>query len=413
MKSDEIKTKSVELLGHGWRVVRLADVAEQCLGKMLDAKKNKGSPCFYLRNPNVRWFEVDISDLKKMPFESHELERYGLKDGDVVICEGGDAGRAAIWDERLPDIKFQKAIHRVRTGPELFNRFLVYRLFADHKSGRLAEYYTGATMKHLTGRDLSNYSFELPPIREQYRIVSIFDQVQQLRMNCCAAIKSLELLAQSSFVELFGSNVQSPVTIGDLLEKSSSGWEWELLTDVARLATGHTPNRKNNEYWGGDIPWLSLTDIRDLDLSVAQATGEYVTQAGIDNSSSVKLPQGTVCFSRTASVGFVTLIGREMATSQDFFNWVCGDRLDPVYLMYALFLSRPRLRLLSNGSTHKTIYFPTAESFRVLVPPIELQKKFGLEITAIEKVKSVHKLRLSELDALFAALQHHAFRGEL
>jgi type I restriction enzyme S subunit len=391
----------------------LGEVAEQCLGKMLDAKKNKGHPCFYLRNPNVRWFEVDVSDLKEMPFESHELERYGLKSGDVVICEGGDAGRAAIWDERLPDIKFQKAIHRVRVGPELFNRFLVYRLMADHKSGRLAEYYTGATMKHLTGRDLSNYSFELPPMAEQYRIVSIFDQVQQLKMNCCAAIENLELLARSSFIELFGSSSHAPVTIGDCLEKNPNGWGWELLTDVARLATGHTPDRKKPEYWGGDIPWLSLTDIRSLDLSVAQTTGECTTQAGIDNSSSVKLSQGTVCFSRTASIGFVTLMGREMATSQDFFNWVCGDRLDPVYLMYALFLSRSRLRLLSNGSTHKTIYFPTAESFRVLVPPIELQKKFALQIASIEKVRSVQKLRLSELDALFASLQHRAFRGEL
>lgn len=102
-----------------WPVVQLAEVAERCLGKMLDAKKNKGRMLPYLANPNVRWFDVDTSNLKMMPFEPHEDERYGLRRGDIVICEGGEAGRAAIWDGRLPDVKFQKAIHRVRPGPRL------------------------------------------------------------------------------------------------------------------------------------------------------------------------------------------------------------------------------------------------------------------------------------------------------
>ena len=73
--------------------------------------------------------------------------------------------------------------------------------------------------------------------------------------------------------------------------------------------------------------------IRALDGTVAQATSESVAEAGIENSSSVKLPEGTVCLSRTASVGFVTVMGREMCTSQDFVNWVCGDELEPLYLM--------------------------------------------------------------------------------
>ena len=164
MKS-EVRMTKVE-----WPKVKLADVAEQCLGKMLDAKKNKGRLMPYLRNPNVRWFDVDTSDLQLMPFEDHEHDRYGLKAGDIVICEGGDAGRAAIWDGRLPDLKFQKAIHRVRPCPCLYNRFFVHRLMADHQNGRLADYLTGATIKHFTGQDLARYEFPLPPLAEQRRI---------------------------------------------------------------------------------------------------------------------------------------------------------------------------------------------------------------------------------------------------
>ena len=121
--------------GSAWPPVQLSEVAEHCLGKMLDAQKNKGRPLPYLRNPNVRWFEIDTTNLMTMPFEPHEDERYGLREGDVVVCEGGEAGRAAIWDGRLPDVKFQKAIHRVRPGPKLDAKYLVYRLMTDYQSG--------------------------------------------------------------------------------------------------------------------------------------------------------------------------------------------------------------------------------------------------------------------------------------
>lgn len=73
-----------ERVNGNWPVVRLGDVADHCLGKMLDAKKNKGRPLPYLRNPNVRWFDVDTTALEYMPFEEREDERYGLEPGDRV-----------------------------------------------------------------------------------------------------------------------------------------------------------------------------------------------------------------------------------------------------------------------------------------------------------------------------------------
>ena len=187
----------------------------------------------------------------------------------------------------------------------------------------------------------------------------------------------------------------------------------ELLTNVARLATGHTPDREREDYWSGGIPWISLTDIRDLDGTVAANTIQNVSPLGIENSSAVLLPPGTVCFSRTASVGFVTVMGGAMATSQDFVNWVCGPELDPTYLMWALIGARRRLQALSSGSTHKTIYVRVVEQFRALVPPLDLQRAFARRVAAVEQLKTAHRASLTELDALFASLQHRAFRGEL
>ena len=228
-----------------------------------------------------------------------------------------------------------------------------------------------------------------------------------------SAIAELDVLSRSIFVDMFDLGSRSPVDLGEEDGGHRKGWTWSLLLEEARLATGHTPDRKRPDYWNGDIPWLSLTDIRRLDGRITTVTSEYVTQEGIDHSSSVRLPEGTVCFSRTASVGFVTIMGREMSTSQDFVNWVCGSRLDPLYLMHAFLNSRTRLRALSSGSTHKTIYFPTVEKFRILLPPISLQREFANRVRKVGEVKNASEGSLLNHDSLFASLQHCAFRGEI
>jgi type I restriction enzyme S subunit len=154
-----------------------------------------------------------------------------------------------------------------------------------------------------------------------------------------------------------------------------SGWRWHRLTELARLATGHTPSRRHPEYWDGDIPWIQLPDIRALDGRTATDASESINELGIQNSAAVLLPAGTVCLSRTASVGFVTIIGRPMATSQDFVNWVCGPDLCPHFLMYLLLANRQSIRGLGSGAVHHTVYFPAVESFSVCVPDVKEQRR--------------------------------------
>ncbi len=94
---------------------------------MLDKEKNKGEFKPYLRNINVRWGNFDLSDLLQMRFEENEAERYGLRDGDLVICEGGEPGRCAIWRNGAKDMRIQKALHRVRLPDSLIKaEYLFY-----------------------------------------------------------------------------------------------------------------------------------------------------------------------------------------------------------------------------------------------------------------------------------------------
>src|SRR5206468_1030553 len=112
---------------HGslWPTDTLGTVAESRLGKMLDKAKNRGTPRPYLRNTNIHWFSIRLDDIKTMLFEDDELSEYELRAGDILVCEGGHGiGRAAVWNAAVPSMMFQKALHRVRPGPQMDSNFL-------------------------------------------------------------------------------------------------------------------------------------------------------------------------------------------------------------------------------------------------------------------------------------------------
>ena len=157
----------------GWPVVPLGEIAEVKLGKMLDkAKHQTGRKFPYLRNINVRWGTVDTDDVFEMHFEDDQVERFSLFGGDVLVCEGGEPGRAAVWNGHVTEMKFQKAIHRVRFKVPFEARLLVYLLESLAKSGGLERRFTGSTIKHFTRESFVQLPIPLPPLPEQRRIVA-------------------------------------------------------------------------------------------------------------------------------------------------------------------------------------------------------------------------------------------------
>lgn len=178
-------------LPSGWKKKQLGNLSEMCLGKMLDKKKNKGDLQPYLRNISVRWGQFDLSDLEEMRFEPHEEERYSLKKGDLILCEGGEPGRCAIWKGEIPNMKIQKALHRVRVNELLSEVYLFHFMYYSAKSGLLKQYFTGTTIKHLTGRELKKIEIPLPPKKEQLLIV---DELES-KLTVCDKIE--ETISQS------------------------------------------------------------------------------------------------------------------------------------------------------------------------------------------------------------------------
>ena len=159
---------------------RMDEITESCLGKMLDSKKNKGEYQPYLANINVRWGSFDLNNLSLMRFEPNENDRYGIKYGDLIMCEGGEPGRCAIWRDELPNMKIQKALHRIRPNTNLVDvEYLYYWFLLSGKNDLLRRHFTETTIKHLPGETLKQLVIDLPDMKIQKNISTVLRSIDK------------------------------------------------------------------------------------------------------------------------------------------------------------------------------------------------------------------------------------------
>ena len=197
-----LKPSGVEWLGEVpayWEVAALRHRYSQRLGKMLDSKRITGNHSLpYLRNVDVQWDQINIKDLPTMDIPPDEYERYTVQQGDLLVCEGGEVGRCALWSGELPVCGFQKALHRLRprnVGQDL-PRFMHYALRAAVKGDAFNDGHL-STIAHLTGDKLRAHRFPFPPVAEQESIVSFLDAaLKQVDRAVSRACRQIELLRE-------------------------------------------------------------------------------------------------------------------------------------------------------------------------------------------------------------------------
>ncbi|TNH70397.1 restriction endonuclease subunit S, partial [Aeromonas veronii] len=188
----------------GWEWVRFSQVAHSRLGKMLDNAKNIGNELPYLRNTNVQWDLIELDDIKQMKIDDNEKDELALRYGDLLICEGGEPGRCAIWKHHNKEMYFQKALHRARPYQGVMAEYLQICLTNDAATGTLEQYFTGATIKHFVGAKLNEYSIPLPPTAVQKLIVAKVDELTTL----CDQLKSRLQTSQQTQLALAESLVE-------------------------------------------------------------------------------------------------------------------------------------------------------------------------------------------------------------
>ncbi len=193
------------------------------------------------------------------------------------------------------------------------------------------------------------------------------------------------------------------LSIGNPGTPLSEGFEWTPLSKLARLESGHTPSRARPEYWDGGVPWIGIRDATGNHGLTIPDTIQHISELGLENSSARMLPAGTVCLSRTASVGYVVIMGAPMSTSQDFVNWVCGPELSNQFLKYVLLLEQDSIRRFAYGSTHRTLYYPDAKALHVALPSRRYQDAVANVLGALDDKIAANASCLQDIDELASA----------
>lgn len=272
----------------GWPVVPLSQIAELSLGKMLDKDKNRGELRPYLANINVRWGSFDLQELRKMRFEERETERYCLRSGDIVMCEGGEPGRCALWLEGEPGMMIQKALHRIRPMDGIDGHYLYFALAQKASSGAFAEYLTGGGIKHLPGEKLAKVEVPIPHLDEQRRIAEVLGSVER-------AIGLAEQSARSA-----------RATFNRLIDDLHSRYENNSapLADFCvskGLQTGPFGSQlKVADYVDDGIPVIMPSDLRPDGIDFAGAKSTSTQKA--DQLPQHHLKPGDILFSRRGDV---------------------------------------------------------------------------------------------------------------
>jgi type I restriction enzyme, S subunit len=208
-KSDELKVEMIrstylEMFGdpalnpNNWQKEKLGDISNSILGKMLSPDARNMQPQYsYLANRNVRWRTFSLEDLESMHFNDKELQKYSLETGDVLICEGGEVGRCAVWRDEISNCYFQKALHRLRCNHDYLEpEFFVETMMLLSSQGALFASTSTATFSHLTGVRLKQLMIPIPPIDLQKKFVRILEQISAIPSSSEISIQNTSSIVQ-------------------------------------------------------------------------------------------------------------------------------------------------------------------------------------------------------------------------
>lgn len=278
-----------------WETVPLGEIADIKLGKMLDKEKHtSGHLLPYLNNISLRWNDVDTSNLPQMYFKDSELERFGLKTGDVIVCEGGEPGRSAIWDGRLPNLKFQKAIHRVRFSVPYKAALLVLYLQRIVGSNRFEMLFTGGGIKHLTRETFAKLKVPKPSLPEQQKIADFLTAVDR-RVG--------QLIQKKALLEDYKKGVMQQLFTQAIRFKDDHGndfpdWQEKKLGEVLEIKSGLSLDQNGNAA-GFKVTRIETISDRTVNLD---KVGYVETEKDIED---FRLLPGDILFSNINSVSHI------------------------------------------------------------------------------------------------------------
>jgi type I restriction enzyme S subunit len=357
---------------------------------------------------------LDLSDLKHVELPAKDLEQYSVRRGDLLFNRTNSqelVGKMGVWNRDEP-YAFAGYLVRLRLKRDLADPTFVAAWFntTEMKTLLRTRAKPSINMSNINATEVLKFPVVRPPLAEQRRIAEVLDRAEALRAKRRAAIAQLDSLAQAIFLDLFGE----PST-------NTKGWaETKSLGDVADIASGVTKGRNLSGKLTRVVPYLAVANVQDKALILDAVKSIDATEDEIDRfrlmPNDLLLTEG----GDPDKLGRGTLWNNELPEcihqNHIFRVRLTSNQLDPLFLNWLVGSSRGKryfLRSAKQTTGIASINMTQLKGFPLLLPPLALQQDFARRIAAVDKLKAAHRASLAELDALFAALQHRAFRGEL
>lgn len=356
-----------------------------------------------------------------------------LSEADVIIANtdvtpGSDiiGSAACVPSEYVGKSAFSHHVTRLRVkSNEVSPKFLARALLLERVRRAMRAESRGTTVKMLDMAGALAIEVGVLPHEEQSIVVDILDTLDTAIHQTEAIIAKLKAVKQGLLNDLLTRGIDSNGELRPpqseaphLYKESPLGWipkEWDhvRLDDIAQRGSGHTPSKSVPSYWNGGIKWVSLADSHRLDNIYISETDKEISALGIANSSAVLHPAGTVILSRDAGVGKSAVLACDMAVSQHFMVWRCGDRLHNLFLYFYLQRQKPRFETIALGSTIKTIGLPFFKSYAVAIPPRPEQELASSTLMETESGIAAHLSDAAKLRELKAGLMDDLLTGRV
>ena len=374
-----------------------------------DSYKQSGISLVRSMNVHIGRFKPD--DLAFIDeTQAAKLNNVVLEKDDVLLnITGASVARCCMLDNSILPARVNQHVCILRPERSRLNcQYLMRFLTSEQTQQKLLNIAgAGATREAITKTEIEKFSIPLPPLAEQKRIAAILDAADALRTKRREALAQLDALLQSTFLTLFGDPVTNPM-----------GWEQnpiEALCDV-----GSSKRVFVHELVDHGVPFYRGTEIGKLGAGQSVEPSLFITQEHYDKlKAEAGVPQkGDLLLPSICPDGRIHLLEDD---KQFYFKdgrvlWIKSgeSQIDSTFLRYHLkHLFAANYSRIASGTTFAELKIFALKELVVHVPPATLQQKFAAIVESVERQKAAQRAHLAELDALFAALQHRAFRGEL
>lgn len=341
------------------------------------------------------------------------------KTNDVLISVRAPVGAINLADRDYCIGRGLAAIRVHGIKPSLIGELL------SRQSSALRRVAQGTTFEAINKNDLLSLSLRLPPKEEWPQIAKILDTLDTAIHETEAIIAKLKAVKQGLLHDLLTRGIAAngelrppQAEAPHLYKQSPLGWiskEWDVrrLDAVAARGSGHTPSKGISSYWNGGVKWVSLADSHRLDQIYIHETDKEISEIGIANSSAVLHPEGTVILSRDAGIGKSAVLGCDMAVSQHFMAWRCGEKLNNLFLYFYLQWEKPKFESIAIGSTIKTIGLPFFKNYEIALPLRWEQDEAAAILMEAEQGLSAHRIEIEKLRQQKSALMDDLLTGRV